>query len=108
MQNKKILVLNQGATQNYGDIAINNTIITYLKKQGFEVDYFPFWLEELVFGKKYEKIPKFIMKVIWHLQFLLDGLLKKTIRKNIVILKYDAIIIGGGELLCGHRGFNTA
>lgn len=105
---KKILVLNQGITENYGDIAINDTIITFLKNQGFQVDYFPFWLEELIFGKEYVKIPNLIMKIICHLQPILDLRMKRVIKNHIEISKYNAIIIGGGELLCGHRGFNTA
>lgn len=108
MKNKKILVLNQGSTENYGDIAINDTIVTYMKDKGYQVDYFTFWLEELVLGKNYKKLPNIILKIIWHLHFLRDILMKKTIKKHIEISKYDAVIIGGGELLGGNFGFNTS
>lgn len=108
MKNKKVLVLNQGSTENYGDIAINETIITYLKSKGFQVDYCAFWLEELVFRKNYMQAHKFIVRLVWHFNFIRDILMKRFIKKNIDLSQYGGAIIGGGELLSGHLGFNTA
>lgn len=103
-----ILIINQGNTTNYGDIAINKTITTFFEDKGIHVDFFPFWSEEKVFGKKYSKIPKIIMRIIQHLPFILDIFYKRNIKINIKNLNYDGVVIGGGELLCGHRGFNSA
>ena len=108
MKNKKVLVLNQGSTENYGDIAINETIITYLKSKGFQVDYCAFWLEELVFGKNDNQTNKFIVRLAWHFNIIRDMLMKRFIKKDIDISSYDSVIIGGGELLGKHLGFNTA
>ena len=52
---KRILLLNQGKTKNLGDIAINETISTFLNKQNIVVDNELFWSEENVYGKNYNK-----------------------------------------------------
>lgn len=108
MKSKKILILNQGHTENYGDVAINETVTSFFKCKNFEVDFFPFYSEELSLGKNYKKIPKNILKILYYFPFILDRIVKKTINKNFKELNYDGIIIGGGELLCGHREFNSA
>lgn len=108
MNNKRILVTNQGITENYGDVAINDTIVSYFKDKDFEVEFFPFYSEELVLGKRYKRIPKVIIKSIYHIPSLLDFLVKNAIKRNLKKINYDAIIIGGGELLCGHREFNSS
>ena len=46
---KKVLVINQGHTKNYGDIAINNTITEFFRKKGLEVDFLPFWEEKQLY-----------------------------------------------------------
>lgn len=105
---KKILLLNQGNTDNYGDIAINDTISAYFEKKGYEVHFFPFWSEEVVFGKKYNKYPPIIKKIIWHNINFVDFLNKISIKNKFESMDYSAVIIGGGELLSGHPGFNSS
>ena len=105
---KKILLLNQGKTNNLGDIAIYQTIKTYFENYNFEVDFYPFWDENIVFSPKYDKWPTIIKKVIWKSQLLPDFLNKRAFRKNVDLKKYDLVLIGGGELLSGHPGFNSS
>lgn len=106
--NKKILVLNQGNTENLGDIAINDTVTKYFNNKNYIVDFYPFWDEKLVFGNKYEKYPKIIRWTLWHFEIFLDFFNKKNINKKIKNSCYNAIIIGGGELLSSHYGFNSS
>ncbi len=108
MQENKILILNQGKTKNYGDIAINETIDTFFRNKGFKVDNYIFWLEEFAFGKNYSRLPEIIKKILWKLHFVRDYFLRRAIKKNIKLKEYNAVIIGGGELLSSHLGFNTA
>jgi len=107
---KKILILNQGITANYGDVAINNTLMSFFKTRGFDVDYYPFWYEEYIFGKSYRKnkIFKLLFNIIWRVPFMMDYFNKRSISRRFNEMNYDAIIIGGGELLSGHRGFNSS
>jgi len=105
---KRILVLNQGDTPNYGDQAIHRTIECYFTNQDYEVISFPFWKETDVFGKHYYHYPKIVRWLLWHVQFLLDFFNRQVIRKKINENFYDAIIIGGGELLSSHYGFNSS
>lgn len=104
---KKILLLNQGDTQNYGDIAIHKMIDTYFRENGFNTEFYPFWSEDKVFGKNIF-LQKILTKLFWKNVIIMDLLnaiaIKKYIKKN----NYDAIIVGGGELLSGHRGFNSS
>ncbi|CUP17397.1 polysaccharide pyruvyl transferase family protein [Clostridium disporicum] len=104
---KNILILNQGITENYGDVAINNTITSFFKSKGFNIEYYPFWLEEYVFGKE-NILSKILMHAVWKIPFLMDFFNKNSIINKFKRLDYDAIIIGGGELLSGHRGFNSS
>lgn len=102
---KKVLIINQGNTENYGDIAINNVLTNYFSKK-YEVDFIPYWDEKNIFGifyTKYKVIYKILMKFTITRDFVYKNYLKRKIQK-----KYDYVIIGGGELLSGHRGFNTA
>lgn len=110
---KKVLLFNQGNTCNIGDNAINNVIKKVFEKEEIEYDFFDYWIEEKIFGNLYIKqnrnfLYKIILKLIFHFQLLLDLLYTKYLKKNIILKNYDSIVIGGGELLCGHKGFNTA
>ena len=69
---KKILILNQGNSNNYGDIAINKVISTYLKKNDFKVKNEMFWSENEVFGTKFLKYPKIIRWFLWNFSFGMD------------------------------------
>lgn len=105
---KKILILNQGNTPNLGDIAINDTITTYFKNKNYDIDFYPFWDEKVVFGNKYENYPKVVRWMLWHFEIFLDFFNRKSINKKIKNSRYDSIIIGGGELLSSHYGFNSS
>ena len=105
---KKILVVNQGHTKNYGDVAINSTISKFFEEKNLEVDCIPYWEETLVFGKNYKKIPYRIISIIMNNTFLVDFFNRRAIKKQIKNKNYDAVIIGGGELIGNHDGFNSS
>lgn len=105
---KKILIVNQGQTQNYGDIAINTTISKFLKEKGIDVDFMPYWEETKIFGKNYKNIPNIIIRNIMKINMIVDFLNEISIKKQIKGKKYDAVIIGGGELIGNHVGFNSS
>jgi len=102
---KRVLVINQGNTNNYGDIAINRTISHFLKDY-FIVDYLPYWSENDIFGSLYSKY-KILYKIIMKFSCLRDIFYLFFLKKRIKV-SYEKVIIGGGELLSGHIGFNTA
>ena len=109
MKKQKILLLNQGHTTNYGDIAIHNTIETFLNEQNLETAFYPFWSEENVFGKKYNNYSKKIKKMLFKYSFIIDLFNKLSIKKHIKnIHEFDSIVIGGGELISSHKGFNSS
>lgn len=102
---KKILLINQGNTTNYGDIAIKDTIQKFFETNEIDVDFCPFWDDKKIYIKK----KNILTKVIFHIPYFLDKLYEYRMKKTLESIKeYDAIVIGGGELLCGHRGFNSA
>lgn len=105
---KKILLINQGNTDNIGDIAIYETISKYFEQSGYKVDFFPFWSEEIVFGKNYNIYPQLLKKIMWHNIGFVDLLNIFAIKRNFKSFDYSAVIIGGGELLSGHPGFNSS
>lgn len=105
---KKILLLNQGHTENYGDIAIRETIESFFKNKNYIIDFYPYWSENLVFGKWYNNAPNLIKKILWHNIKTIDILNNISIKKLKNLSKYDAAIIGGGELLGSHPGFNSS
>ena len=102
----KVLLLNQGHTSNYGDIAINQTINEALISSGIEACFFPFWSAEKVFGKLATN--KLFIRIAHEIPFITDYFYKKYFCRSIDIHEYDAIVIGGGELIGGHYGFNSA
>lgn len=104
----KILLLNQGNTENIGDNAINMVLSTYLKNKNYDVDSELFWSEDKVFGKKYSKYPKIIRWLLWHCTLLMDLLNYLYINNLLKKKKYNLIIIGGGELLGCNYGFNSS
>ena len=105
---KKILLLNQGHTENYGDIAIKETIEKFFKNKRYIIDFYPYWSENLVFGKWYNNSPNLIKKILWHNIKTIDILNNISIKKLKNLNKYEAAIIGGGELLGSHPGFNSS
>ena len=106
--NKTVLLLNQGHTNNYGDIAINRVISAMFKKSNYNVEQQNFWSEKDVFGNNYSNYPKIIRWILWHSIVLMDFFNKKNIKRIISKKKYDLIVIGGGELLGLNYGFNSS
>jgi len=104
----KVLIINQGNTENYGDIAINNTITNFFLHKKIECDNLLYWDEKEVFGRNYEHYADFIKNILWKKMFLVDKLNYFRFLKKINNRKYDAVIIGGGELIGSHLGFNSS
>lgn len=107
MKRKKILILNQGNTFNLGDKAILEVLNTYFSKE-YDVDFMPFWDEKEVYGLLWNinilrKLLIFSMKI----PFIIDCFnylhIHRTVKNT-----YCAVIIGGGELLGAHNGFNSS
>ena len=46
---KKILILNQGNTENYGDIAIKSVLDKFFSTK-YDIDFIPYWDEKKIFG----------------------------------------------------------
>ena len=93
---------------NYGDNAINLVICKILNTNNLSVESKSFWSEEEVFGKKYYTYPKIIRWLLWNCSFLMDFYNYVNINNIIRTNNYDAIIIGGGELLGCNFGFNSS
>ena len=113
----KVLVVNQGHTDNIGDMAINHAIISELKKRGYNVDFSPFTgqfpasitSENKSLGDCWgmkarrwlKKKAKWVSGVAW---FVLN------IRRIFLAskLNYDYILIGGGQLILSNGIFPVA
>lgn len=99
-----IALITQYNTPNVGDKAIEIAERKILESAGATVDSFSFWDAKRILKMNGSS---FVARAIMHLPFLLDCLVgfwvNQCVRK-----KYDAVVIGGGELLCEHRGFNSA
>lgn len=109
MKNSKVLLLNQGNTPNYGDVAINHTLELFFEQNNIETEFFPFWSEEVVFGKNYNNYSEKTKKILNKSHSILDLFNRLSVNKIVShIQDYDAIIIGGGELIGSHKGFNSS
>lgn len=93
---------------NYGDNAINLVICKALSADDLAVVSKNFWSEEEAFGGKYYSYPKIIRWLLWNCSFLMDLFNYINIKNIINANNYDAIIIGGGELLGCNFGFNSS
>ena len=103
---RKILVINQGQSLNYGDIAINQVVQGFFESKEYDIDFLPLWDETKIFG--FLSKNKIVLKVLMRLPHLVDYFYRRFLVKNTSKKTYDAIIIGGGDLLSNHRGFNNA
>lgn len=101
----KVLLLNQGHTENYGDIAIKQTIEEMLKFKNIDVETEKFWSASFIFSN--HSYPMLFTKVIYKFPFIIDYFTTKHF-KNIINNSYDCVIVGGGELLGNHMGFNSS
>jgi polysaccharide pyruvyl transferase WcaK-like protein len=101
-----IAVINQGHTDNLGDIAINKVITEKLKSDGINVIFFPFWDEKKVFGI----LSRFnlFLRIFLRFPILVDSLNIMRINKIVSKYKLDGAVIGGGELISSHKGFNSS
>ena len=72
------------------------------------MDYFPFWSEEVVIPIKNKILYKILKKVIMKSRVLIDIFNRKSINRKMKNFDYEYVIIGGGELLGGHKGFNSS
>lgn len=109
----RILLLNQGHTDNIGDQAIDAVLSTFLRSRGFDVTSAPY--EEYVEGRiqfafdRKEILPR----TARHMSALMDHWHRTRIRALLERIEgagnVDAAVIGGGELLAvSHRGFASA
>lgn len=100
----RILLLNQGHTNNIGDKAINQVLLFHIKSKlpMYDVINVPFWDEKLMLSSN-----SFINAILSFFPLLMRCVsswrIKKVINKDKEEIK--AIIIGGGELLSEHKGF---
>lgn len=109
---KKILLVNQGGTDNIGDQLINSTMVSILEKEyivesmNLEIDLNRTTLAEKIKEEKNKKfnligkavyIPKVICRIIFgdYIYFYNHTLTKL---KKTRLEEYDLVLIGGGEL----------
>lgn len=108
----RILLLNQGHTDNIGDQAIDAVLSMFLRTRGFDVTSAPY--EEYVEGRiqftfdRKEILPR----AARHMPALMDHWHRNRIRALLERIEdlgnIDAAVIGGGELLAmSHRGFSS-
>lgn len=104
----RILVINQGHTQNIGDVAINEAITSVaLEFVDVQTRSAPFDIVPDV--KERSKIYQALLKLSYHSSCVRDILVASAIRSILDSEKYDAAIIGGGELLHGfYKPFASA
>ena len=65
---KKILILNQGNTENYGDIAIKSVLDKFFSTK-YDIDFIPYWDEKKIFGLFFSKF-RILYKVFMKFEFL--------------------------------------
>lgn len=106
---KKILLINQGNTENLGDIAIKEASERIFRNLGYDVDFVGYGqikkkempsLNSLENKSSRKNIPNFLK---WLLKFHWD--VSKAYKK-IKNEKYEFVVIGGGQLLKTKSVFN--
>lgn len=111
----RVLVLNEGYSDNLGDQAIKNSIEYLLKSNNMEditfADFTKNLHSKIQYPNKYisskKNLLKKILKVI--IPKRLIWLLKNIYRiRTIASKKYDLVIIGGGQLLLSNQSFPLA
>lgn len=117
---KKILLVNQGHTDNLGDKVICEVMSRILKEK-YEVDVMPYIsTEEEKDIKQKEKealnsdnksknnnLKRYIYKIVPDYYFY-NFKYQKEIKKRLANKKYDLVIIGGGELISSFHPFVSA
>ena len=105
---KKVLLINQGHTANLGDILISKVMSGFFLEQGFEIETLPY--DDVVqnrFRLPFDK-KNILPRLIERIPFVMDYANFKRINNLVKGKKFSFAVIGGGELLASHHGFNSA
>lgn len=110
---KRILLINEGYSDNFGDQIIKDSLIYLINKIGFNACFEDLtrhrlinnydYSEEIVIKKTTFLTP--IKSIVWKILWLMKNL-KRLI--NISSYKYDAVVVGGGQLLLSNGIFPFA
>lgn len=105
----RILLINQGHTNNIGDQAIDAVLDGFLAAQGHTVVHAPYEERvEDVFSVPFDHADV-SQRIIMRMPPVMNHLNRKRIKELFNdIGSVDAAVIGGGELLASHWGFNSA
>lgn len=116
---KKILLLNEGNSNNLGDRAINESIKKILELNGYSVEFVDFLgIEEtdIIVNELSKKsnivvsilrkiVPDFIRTIRAHIKWINKEL---KIIKKYYLCEYDYLVIGGGQLILSNFYFPMA
>ena len=102
----KLLLINQGHTQNYGDIAIAEAVMSNFAQLGYATEMAEYCDEEKTYGKILNN--KYCRKTILKSLRVKDYFNHKRVKAILKKQKPDIAIIGGGELISSHIEFNSA
>ncbi len=110
---KKILLITQGHTPNIGDYAIARCEEEFFKSQGFEVVRAPYEIQISEKLRLTSKLAILTNKIFSKCYFLNDIWHKKRIKSLLANADcnpedFSCAIIGGGELVGSHKGFNSS
>lgn len=104
---KRILVVNQYNSDNIGDNLLNEMLCLNLKRMGYSIDNVGYAqqnkqvVEYKIDNSKVNFMKSFLKRIIspWLKYQLIYKLRLNTSQKNLKNKKWDAVIIGGGQLL---------
>jgi len=116
MTSKKVLIINEGYSDNLGDQAINNSLSLFFKENNYQVSFMYLSNPEITNKPNYkylegrnknkkthiDKIKTFFLFFRWYFKF------KKIIIKNIKAENYDLIVIGGGQLIISSGSYSLS
>ena len=103
---EKVLLINQGHTNNIGDKAIYEVMRKKLEDIGYRVDFGEYCNEDETYGILWHN--RIARRIILRPLFVKDILNRKRISHLIDTNTYSFAIIGGGELLSRHIEFNSS
>lgn len=105
----RILLVNQGHTNNLGDQAIDKVLSKFLSGQQHEVYEFPYEVQvEQRFASALDR-KEILPKMVRRVYPLIDHMNLTRLEDSLCLMPpLDAVVIGGGELLADHRGFNSS
>ncbi|MBM6689131.1 polysaccharide pyruvyl transferase family protein [Collinsella tanakaei] len=103
-----ILIINQGHTQNIGDVAINEAMVSVISGSlDIQTRSVPFSIGPDAAEGSF--ISRALAKVSNHSSAVYEALVSRAIKSVLDSDQFDAAIIGGGELLHGfHKPFASA